>query len=179
MFFPGAVSPREGKQRSRPRLVSISAGWRSHSGGERNVRVRPPRLRTKTRFSAGRLWVEQSGRGGCDCDNVPLLLGSRARPEGQGVPRIPEQGANRNPAAHPRSASPAPLALGSPPAALSADLEGHLVPGGGVGLAGQPRQEGGSDPGRSRGAEAEEPEQLPAGRPGAFTSPGVKAGPLP
>lgn len=148
--------------------------WR---GTERTSQA--PRLRTKTRFSAGRLWVEQSGRGGCDCDNVPLLLGSRARPEGQGVPRIPEQGANRNPAAHPRSASPAPLALGSPPAALSADLEGHLVPGGGVGLAGQPRQEGGSDPGRSRGAEAEEPEQLPAARPGAFTSPGVKAGPLP
>ena len=50
-----------------------------------------------------------------------------------------------------------PLALKSSPAApLPSDLEGHLVLGEGlVGPAEQPLQEGGSEPGRSRVAEAE------------------------
>lgn len=64
-----------------------------------------------------------------------------------------------------------PLALKSSPAApLPSDLEGHLVLGEGlVGPAEQPLQEGGSEPGRSRVAEAERSgAALPAALAGGF-----------
>lgn len=111
----------------------------------------------------------------------PFACRPEGWPRGPGAPRTPGQGAHLNSTTQPRPGSWAPFALrSSPVATLPSDLAGHLVPGAGLaGNARLPRQEGGSDPGRSRGEEAEEKEQLGQPRPGAFTSPGVKAGPFP
>lgn len=168
MFFLGAVFPGEGKQRCRPGLVSISAGWPSHPGGERNVRVSPPgfvqRRTSRQGFSGWSKAVEEGATA-----TMSLCFWARG-------PGLEDKG-------FPGSQSRAQIVTPSPcqPGPRSAVFgpRGPFGPGGRGGLAGQPRQESGSDPGRSRGAEAEETEQLRAAWPGAFTSPGVKAGPLP
>lgn len=180
MFFPGAVFPGEGKQLFRPGLVSILAGWPSPPGGGRNLGVSPSASYKDALLG----WASLGGAKRLKRVRVrqcPFASRPEGWPRGPGAPRTPGQGANRNSTTQLRPGSLAPFALrSSPVATLLSDLAGYLVPGAGLaGNARQPRQEGGSDPGRSRGEEAEEKEKLRQPRPGAFTSPGVKAGPFP